>query len=87
MADSLPLDRRWNYKEGVPKGEPLIEITVRLYPADFQTERRPISGATVSVAYPSVLEDRALGRAGALRHGISTLLDALDGTMEATLES
>jgi len=87
MADPLPLDRRWNYKEGVPKGEPLIEITVKLYPGDYQSEKRAISGATVSLAYPNALEGRALDRTGALRHGISALLDALDGTMTATSDS
>jgi hypothetical protein len=87
MADSLPLDQRWSYKEGAPKGDPLMEITVRLHPADFPTEKRVFSGATVSVAYPTVLESRALDRTAVLRHAISTLLDALDGSMTATLET
>lgn len=67
--------------EGVPRGEPLIEVVVKLYPSDRQVKGHVFSGATVDLTYPSALEAKAVYRRGVLRHAISTLLDALEGSM------
>ena len=70
------MDRRRRVSEGVPTGEPVVEV--RLYPAE---PPRAYSGATVEWAYPSELEGRALDPGTALRQAIDHLLDALQGHM------
>lgn len=87
MAEPLTRDQRWRFEEGVPREEAMIEVILRIYPADPYQQGHPFSGATVDLAYPSALEGRALDRVCALRHGVSTLLDALDGSMRVVPQS
>lgn len=83
----LPRDQTWHLQEGAPRGEPIIEAVVRIYPSRGNVKCHPFSGATVDLAYPSALETRALDRVAVLRHAISTLLDALQGEMTETPSS
>ena len=87
MAEPLERDQTWRFEEGVSRGEHMIEVTVKIYPSDPYRKGHPFSGATVDLAYPSALETRALDRISVLRHGVSTLLDALDGSMRALPQS
>jgi len=83
--------REGRSREGVPAGDPMIEVTVRIFPgpgaADPSWPPRggPFSGATVAWSYPEHLHGRALTRVAVLRHAISVLLDDLEGstTIEA----
>jgi hypothetical protein len=38
---------------GVPRGEPLIEVVVKLYPSDRQVKGHEFSGTTVDLTCPS----------------------------------
>lgn len=78
QPERLEMDRRGRVGDGVPRGQPIVEVTVRLYPADLP---RAYSGATVEWAYPSALEGRALDPGTVIRHAINHLLDALQGHM------
>jgi hypothetical protein len=78
--------RRGRSHEGVPKNDPVIEVTVRLFPAtsaagadDPRPKGWPFGGATVEWSYPDHLHERALTRAAVVRHAISVLLDELEG--------
>jgi len=78
--------------EGVPDGEPIIEVTVRLYPRSDDRDPSwpprggPFTGATVDWSYPDHLHERALSRNAAVRHAISVLLDDLDGSTTVDLQ-
>jgi hypothetical protein len=71
--------------EGVPDGDPVIEVTVRLFPRpasgdpSWPPQGSPFSGATIDWNYPGQLHQRALTRVAAIRHAISVLLDDLEG--------
>jgi hypothetical protein len=77
--------RRGNSHEGVPKGDPMIEVTVRLFPGpgaddpSFPPRGGPFSGATIEWSYPENLHGRALTHTTVIRHAISVLLDDLEG--------
>lgn len=83
--------REGRSREGVPAGDPIIEVTVRLFPRPWtgdppmSPERHPFQGATVEWSYPEQLHGRALNRVAVVRHAISVLLDDLEGstTVEA----
>ena len=83
--------RQGRSREGVPEGEPVIEVTVRLFPRPWTGEPpmppkgHPFSGATIEWSYPEHLHERALTRVAVVRHAISVLLDDLEGstTVEA----
>jgi hypothetical protein len=67
----------------VPAGDPIVEVTVRLFPKAGDPSGRPkggFSGATIEWSYPEHLHERALSRVAAVRHAISVLLDDLDGS-------
>jgi hypothetical protein len=72
--------------EGVPDGDPIVEVTVRLYPrpgaGDPSGPPRggPSNGATIDWSYPEHLHERALTRSAVVRHAISVLLDDLEGS-------
>ncbi len=89
MTDGRRLGRS---REGVPEGEPLIEVTIRLYPgpgglgAPSSGPRRPFSGATIEWSYPEPLHARALDRIAVVRHAISVLLDDLEGSTTVELQ-
>jgi hypothetical protein len=78
--------RRGRSHEGVPSGDQVVEVTVRLFlrsgAADpsFPPRGGPFTGATVDWSYPGHLHERALTRPVAVRHAISVLLDDLEGT-------
>jgi hypothetical protein len=78
--------RQGKSHEGVPEGDPMIEVTVRLFPRpggaepSFPPRGGPFSGATVEWSYPEHLHGRALTRDRALRHAIGVLLDELEGS-------
>jgi|HubBroStandDraft_3_1064219.scaffolds.fasta_scaffold145018_2 hypothetical protein len=83
--------RQGRSREGVPAGDPMIEVTVRIFPSakpgdpSWPPQGGPFSGATVTWSYPEHLHDRALTRVAVVRHAISVLLDDLEGstTVEA----
>lgn len=83
MTDGM---RHGRSHEGVPDGDPIIEVTVRLFPrsgADDRSRRPdggPFGGATIGWSYPEHLHERALTRTAAVRHAISVLLDDLEGS-------
>ena len=78
--------REGRSREGVPAGDPVIEVTVRLFPGpgaqdpSWPPHGGPFSGATVTWSYPDHLHGRALTRNAAVRHAISVLLDDLEGS-------
>jgi hypothetical protein len=78
--------RHGKSREGVPDGDPLIEVTIRLFPRlagpepAWPPEGGPFSGATIEWSYPEHLHQRALNRNAVIRHAISVLLDDLDGS-------
>ena len=78
--------RRGRSHEGVPKGDPMIEVTIRMFPGrgaedpSFPPQGGPFSGATIEWSYPEHLHGRALTRAAVIRHAISVLLDDLEGS-------
>jgi hypothetical protein len=78
--------RRGRSHEGVPTGDQIIEVTVRLFlrPAaadlSFPPRGGPFTGATIDWSYPGHLHERALTRLAVLRHAISVLLDDLQGS-------
>jgi hypothetical protein len=78
--------RHGRSREGVPQGDPVIEVTVRLFPRPggpdpaWPPEKGPFSGATIEWSYPEQLHQRALDRQAVVRHAISALLDDLDGS-------
>ncbi len=73
-------------REGVPEGDPVIEVTIRLYPGPgeprdpFSARRRPFGGATIEWSYPEAWHARAMDRIAVVRHAISVLLDDLEGS-------
>ena len=75
----------WRSHEGVPVGEPLIEVIVRLYPGpgaddpSWPPKGGPFSGATIDWSYPEGLHGRALDRRAVVRHAIGVLMDDLEG--------
>jgi hypothetical protein len=78
--------RRGRSHEGVPRDDPVIEVTVRLFPGasaacpdDTWPKGGPFGGATVEWSYPDQLHERALTRPAVVRHAISVLLDDLEG--------
>jgi hypothetical protein len=77
--------RQGRSHEGVPKGDPMIEVTVRLFPGrgagdpSWPPQGGPFSGATIEWSYPEHLHGRALNRVAVVRHAISVLLDDLEG--------
>jgi hypothetical protein len=77
--------RQGRSHEGVPNGDPIIEVTVRLFPATSAggpsgpPKGGPFGGATIEWSYPDHLHERALTRVAAVRHAISVLLDDLQG--------
>lgn len=83
--------REGRSREGVPTGDPVIEVTVRLFPGpraedpSWPPDGGPFSGATITWSYPGQLHERALTRQAVVRHAISVLLDDLEGstTVEA----
>jgi hypothetical protein len=83
MTDGI---RHGRSHEGVPAGDPVIEVTVRLFPRSgagdlsFPPRGGPFCGATIDWRYPDHLHERALTRLVAVRHAISVLLDDLQGT-------
>lgn len=83
MTDGM---RHGTAHEGVPDGDPVIEVTVRLFPragADdlsWPPSGGPFTGATIDWSYPAHLHERALTRRAAIRHVISVLLDDLEGS-------
>jgi len=88
----MTCDRReGRSREGVPAGDPMIEVTVRIFPSaepgdpSWPPRGGPFSGATVTWSYPEHLHERALTRVAVVRHAISVLLDDLEGstTVEA----
>jgi hypothetical protein len=78
--------RQGRSHEGVPKGDPVIEVTVRLFPRaeagdpPLPPKGHPFSGATVEWSYPEHFHGRALDRIAVVRHAISVLLDDLEGS-------
>jgi hypothetical protein len=78
--------RQGRSREGTPAGEPVIEVTVRLFPRpgaedpSWPLQDGPFSGATITWSYPEHLHERALSRVAAVRHAISVLLDDLEGS-------
>ena len=78
--------RKGRSHEGVPAGDPIIEVTVRLFPRSgagdpsWPPSRGPFSGATIDWSYPDHLHERALTRIAVVRHAISVLLDDLEGS-------
>jgi hypothetical protein len=78
--------RNGSSHEGVPDGDPLIEVTVRLFARPGGPEPAwppagsPFSGATIEWSYPHHLHNRALNRVAVVRHAISVLLDDLEGS-------
>lgn len=83
MTDGL---RHGRSHEGAPNGDPIIEVTVRLFPRSGADEQSwpphggPFAGATIGWSYPEHLHERALTRIAAVRHAISVLLDDLEGS-------
>ena len=83
MTDPM---RKGRSHEGAPKGDPILEVTVRFFPGpgpgdpSWPPRDGPFSGATVDWSYPEHLHERALTRRAALRHAISVLLDDLEGS-------
>ncbi len=83
MTDGRRLGRS---REGVPEGDPVIEVTIRLYPGPGKPRdpsfppRYPFGGATIEWSYPEPLHARALDRIAVVRHAISVLLDDLEGS-------
>jgi hypothetical protein len=83
MANGM---RQGRSHEGVPDGDPIIEVTVRLFPRpgagtpSYPPRGGPFNGATIDWSYPEHLHARALDRIGVVRHAISVLLDDLDGS-------
>jgi len=80
--------RQGRSHEGVPKGDPVIEVAVRIFPSSRPSAEDPswppaggpFSGATIEWSYPDYLHGRALGRIAVVRHAISVLLDDLEGS-------
>lgn len=78
--------RRGRSHEGVAQSDPLIEVTIRIYPSprggspSWPPAGGPFSGATIDWSYPGHLHGRALTRTAVVRHAISVLLDDLDGS-------
>ena len=78
--------RQGRSHEGVPDGDPVIEVTVRLFPGpgagspSYPPRGGPFTGATVDWSYPEHLHERALTRIAVVRHAISVLLDDLEGS-------
>jgi hypothetical protein len=84
MTESRRLGRS---REGVPEGDPVIEVIIRLYPGagedrdpSFPPRHGPFSGATIEWSYPEPWHERALDRIAVVRHAISVLLDDLEGS-------
>jgi hypothetical protein len=83
MADPMRKGRSY---EGLPEGDPIVEVTVRLYPGpgagdpSWPPRGGPFIGATIDWSYPYHLHERALTRTAAVRHAISVLLDDLQGS-------
>jgi hypothetical protein len=83
MTDGMRLGRS---HEGVPNGDEIIEVTVRLFlrsDADdlsWPPHGGPFTGATINWSYPEQLHERAMTRIAAVRHAISVLLDDLEGS-------
>lgn len=77
--------RQGSSREGTPTGDPVIEVTVRLFPRlgaedpSWPPHGAPFSGATIAWNYPEHLHERALTHVSAVRHAISVLLDDLEG--------
>src|SRR5258708_19531237 len=71
--------RQGRSHEGVPNGDPIIEVTVRLFPAtsaggpSWPPKGGPFSGATIEWSYPDHLHERALTRLPATPHPLSAL--------------
>jgi hypothetical protein len=85
--------RQGRSHEGVPEGDPVIEVTVRLfpgrrsgYPSRPARDGPVFSGATIEWSYPGHLHDRALSRVAVVRHAISVLLDDLEGSTTVDAE-
>ncbi len=87
--------RQGRSHEGVPKGDPAIEVTVRIFPSSrplaenrswLPTGGGPFSGATIEWSYPDQLHARALTRVAVIRHAISVLLDDLEGSTTVDLQ-
>jgi len=78
--------RQGRSHEGVPHGDPMIEVTVRLVPGpgaddpSFPPRGGPFGGATIDWSYPDHLHARALTRITVVRHAISVLLNDLEGS-------
>jgi hypothetical protein len=78
--------RKGRSHEGLPDGDPILEVTVRLFPGpgtgdpSYPPHGGPFNGATIDWSYPEHLHDRALTRRAAVRHAISVLLDDLEGS-------
>ena len=78
--------RQGRSHEGVPKGDPMIEVTVRLFPGpgaedpSYPPQGGPFNGVTIEWSYPEHLHARALTRTAVIRHAISVLLDDLEGS-------
>jgi hypothetical protein len=83
MADPM---RKGRSHEGAPDGDPVVEVTVRLYPGpsaddpSWPPSGGPFNGATIEWSYPDHLHERALTRRAVVRHAISVLLDDLEGS-------
>jgi hypothetical protein len=83
MTDPM---RKGRSHEGVPDGDPILEVTVRLFPGpgagdpSYPPHGGPFNGATIDWSYPEHLHERAMTRRAALRHAISVLLDDLEGS-------
>jgi hypothetical protein len=78
--------RQGRSHHGVPKGDPLIEVTIRIFPGpgaddpSYPPRGGPFSGDTIEWSYPEHLHNRALDRVAVIRHAVSVLLDNLDGS-------
>lgn len=83
MTNTLRLGRS---REGAPEGDPITEVTVRLFArpwagdTSWRPQGGPFSGAAIDWSYPEYLHHRALTRVTVVRHAISVLLDDLEGS-------
>ena len=84
--------REGRSREGRPAGDPMMEVTVRLFPGtgaadpSWPPHGGPFSGATIAWSYPEHLHGRALTRVAVVRHAISVLLDELEGSTTVEME-